>query len=406
MQVMGLEEQRAVYRSDQPALAPVWRQDRANNPPIARALPENTPMTVRAAHMILPSLLGLLMAGASAQTTAPARPLVPMSTTSIGAALARPIGQAVRAPRTSGAINLKGKRVYIAEYLLLFDQSGELATQTHDGRLLGQVSGTRLNDGPATLAYRSQPDIAALQALTDRGWADLQARLAAAGVVLADAGTVVREIGAVYPSTEPASRPGAPVLLDGKSGETTRRYLALAPTGMKLVQRTAAGIGLGNLSARLAYPTQDVEGLSLAMALNFSALEAGGQRVSGYSDAEGAAATAPASTLSPLMELAPAPAAALVHAHAQLALVNLDEALLLAGEFARLRAAPAPVPAAGAGADPLLPLLSLGRRLVSGPAAPRVDALLELDGPASARLMLYAIAAANQAIADALKAAR
>ncbi len=365
-------------------------------------------MPIRAAHLILPVLMGLLMAGATAQTTAPARPLVPLSTTSIEAALARPIGQAVRAPRTSGAIDLRGKRVYIAEYLLLFDQSGELATQTRDGRLLGQAAGTRLDDGPATLAYRGQPDIAALQALTDRGWADLQARLAAAGVVLADAGTVVREYGAVYPSTEPASRPGAPVLIEGKSGETTRRYLALAPTGMKLVQRTAAGIGPGNLSARLAYPTQGVEGLSLAMALNFSALDAGGQRVSGYNDA-GGTPLAPAATLSPLMELAPAPAAALVHAHAQLALVNLDEALLLADEFARLRASPAPAPAAAAGADPLLPLLpllSLGRRLVSGPAVPRVDALLELDGPASARLMLYAIAAANQAIADALKAAR
>lgn len=143
------------------------------------------------------------------------------------------------------------------------------------------------------------------------------------------------------------------------------------------------------------------------MAINFSPLDAGGQRLSGYDDAKSTSPPSRGATLSPLMALAPAPAAALVHAHAQLAMVNLDDAQLLAGEFASLRPAPAPAPsAAAAGTNPLLPLLSLGRRLVSGPAVPRVDTLLELDGPASARLMLYAIAAANQAIADALNPVR
>ena len=143
------------------------------------------------------------------------------------------------------------------------------------------------------------------------------------------------------------------------------------------------------------------------MAINFSPLNAGGQRLSGYDDAKSASPPSRGATLSPLMALAPAPAAALVHAHARLAMVNLDDAQLLAGAFASLRPAPAPAPsAAAAGTNPLLPLLSLRRRLVSGPAVPRVDTLLELDGPASARLMLYAIAAANQAIADALNPVR
>ena len=147
------------------------------------------------------------------------------------------------------------------------------------------------------------------------------------------------------------------------------------------------------------------------MAINFSPLDAGGQRLSGYDDAKSASPPSRGATLSPLMALAPAPAAALVHAHAQLAMVNLDDAQLLAGAFASLRPAPAPAPApapsaAAAGTNPLLPLLSLRRRLVSGPAVPRVDTLLELDGPASARLMLYAIAAANQAITDALNPVR
>ena len=143
------------------------------------------------------------------------------------------------------------------------------------------------------------------------------------------------------------------------------------------------------------------------MAINFSPLNAGGQRLSGYDDAKSASPPSRGATLSPLMALAPAPAAALVHAHARLAMVNLDDAQLLAGAFASLRPAPAPAPsAAAAGTNPLLPLLSLRRRLVSGPAVPRVDTLLELDGPASARLMLYAIAAANQAITDALNPVR
>lgn len=172
---------------------------------------------------------------------------------------------------------------------------GELATQTRGERLLGQAAGTRLDDRPATLAYRSQPDIAALQALTDRGWADLQARLTTAGA-------------------EPASQPGALVLLEGESGETTQCCLTMAPTGRTLMQRSAAGRGPGNLSAKLAYPTHDVEGLSLAMASNFSALVAGGQWLSGYSDANSVSPPSRGATLSPLIELAPTPATALVHA--------------------------------------------------------------------------------------------
>ena len=79
---------------------------------------------------------------------------------------------------------------------------------------------TRLDDGPASLVYRSHPGISALQTLTDRGWSGLQARLTTTNVALADASTVMREHGAAYRSTEPASGPGAPVLLERKSGET------------------------------------------------------------------------------------------------------------------------------------------------------------------------------------------
>lgn len=345
--------------------------------------------------LMSPLLMAPLLTAPAAMAQAVLRPMSPAA---IEPALARPLGEPLRAPRTTGEIDLKGKQVYIAEYLLLVDVSGEVPATPRDGQLLGVPLGVPLGDGPVVLAYRTQHDIAALQALTDHAWADLQARLAAAGVVLADPATVLREHGAVYEATDAASAPGAPVQLESKQGSTLRRYQAMAPTGMRLVPRSAAGIGLGNIAARVAYPAKRIEGLSLAMAINLSALDTTGQRATRFAAPGGAPA------LSPLMELAPAPSAALVHAHAQLALVNLGEALVPAAEFARLRRAPmdGPIPSN----DPLKPLPSLGRRLLGDEGPQRVDALLELDGPGTARLMVFLTSAANQAIADALKAAR
>lgn len=47
---------------------------------------------------------------------------------------------------------------------------------------LAQALGRPGGDQAVKLVFRARPDIAALQALVDRAWADLQARLAAAGV--------------------------------------------------------------------------------------------------------------------------------------------------------------------------------------------------------------------------------
>jgi len=167
---------------------------------------------------------------------------------------------------------------------------------------------------------------------------------------------------------------------------------------MRLVPRTPAGIGPGDAAARATYQAQRHEALSLAMALHLSVLDATGARAPAF------AAPGGLPTLSPLMELAPAPAAALVHAHAQQAFVNLNEALIPAAPFGRVRLAPldGPIPSN----DPLKPLLNFGLR-PQGDAPPRrVEALLDLDGPSTARLAVYLSSAANQAIADALKAAR
>lgn len=349
------------------------------------------------------ALAGLVALGAAcsltgpvaAQTPAsPARALQPLTPATMAAALARPVGSAMPSPRTNGRIDLKGRRFYIAEYQLLVDVGGELLTMPQDGQLLGQ----RVGADAVRLAYTAQPDVAALQALTDRAWADLHARLAQAGVQPEGIDRLLGSAGAVYEASAPASTPDKPVLLEAGSGDTLHRYLVLAPSGMAIVPRLPGGLNPGNLAARVAFATQGIEGLSLAIAVNLSGLDAAGARPSGF------AGSGPA--LSPLMELVPAPQSALVQAHAQLAQVTLAEALVLAPEFARLVPAPAE-PATATAPDPLQALLALGRRLGVAPGeAPRVTARLELDGPATARTLLYAAAAANQAIADALKAAQ
>ncbi|MEK8051489.1 hypothetical protein AACH10_14660 [Ideonella sp. DXS22W] len=341
---------------------------------------------------------GIAAAWAQPATPAP-RTLQPLAPATVAGALARPVGAAMPSPRTSGRLDLQGKRFYIAEYQLLVEVGGEAPAPAVDGRVLGRRVGAQ----GARLAFAAQPDIGALQALTDRAWADLQARLAAAGVQPEDIDRLLGSAGAVYEASAPASTPGQPVLVESAGNDAQHRYLVLAPTGMGIVPRLPAGLNPGNLAARVAFATQGIEGLSLAIAVNLGGLDPAGERRSSF------AGGGPA--LSPWMELVPAPQSALVQAHAQLAQVTLAEALVLAPEFGRL--VPAPTDAAGmagaggGAADPLQALLALGRRLGVAPGeAPRVDARLELDGPATARTLLYAVAAANQAIADALKAAR
>ena len=130
-----------------------------------------------------------LLAGPAAAQTADLPPLRPLSMVSAEAALARLPGAPTPAPRTSGTLDLRGRQVHIAEYLLLFDLAGEQPGPVRDGKLLG----TPVPEGKAQLAWRATPDVAVLQALTDHAWADLQARLQAAGVVLADAALEIQK---------------------------------------------------------------------------------------------------------------------------------------------------------------------------------------------------------------------
>ena len=325
---------------------------------------------------------------------APGTALQPITPIALAELLARPLAGPVTAPRTVGDLDLKRKRFYIADYRVLVDQGGELRTRTRDGQLLGTASKT----DDVTLAYRTQPDLGMLQALVDRAWADLQARLAAAGVLVEPGDDIISANDAVFAATAAPTLPDLPpVMAEGKSGDNTRRYLVLAPSGQRLVPQAPGGLDPGNLTARVKYLSSRVEGLSLALAVNLSGLDLAAQRPSTYPAPEGAP------TLSPLMELVPAPGVALVHAHAQSARVNLAEALVLAPEFARLR--PADGTDKGERKTALDKLLALGRSITSS-GRPRVDAALDLDGPSTARLLMYALSAGNQAITDALKAAQ
>ena len=340
---------------------------------------------------------------AQAETVAaatPARPLRPFDLQSIAAALARPVGATMTSPSVSGRVELASKRVYIAEYQLLFEVAGQIVAATRDGKLFGRDQGAER----VALTFTSAPDIAALQALTDRAWADLRARLDAAGVSLEPAAPIVASFGAVFDATEPASAAGAPVVVTARSAGGTRRYLVMAPTGMKLAARSPTGdLSSVNLVARTAYPVRQVEGLSLSMAVNFSALDSSTPRPSSFGGD-------PSAAISPLMEIGPAPSAALVHAHGQRGLVNLNEALLLEGEFGRLRPALQPEataasasPAPSSSADLLGGLVRAQDGVGTAPPPKRINVVLETDGPVLARMALFGISAANQAMATALR---
>ena len=78
-----------------------------------------------------------LLAGPAAAQTADLPPLRPLSMVSAEAALARLPGTPTPAPRTSGTLDLRGRQVHIAEYLLLFDLAGEQPGPVRDSKLLG-----------------------------------------------------------------------------------------------------------------------------------------------------------------------------------------------------------------------------------------------------------------------------
>jgi hypothetical protein len=389
--------------------------------PGPRPLPtdSNPFMTISRQRLLAVLLMGLAWTAAPAQVPGPVPPvpappqgpppgapeLLGLSLDSIAANVQRPIGAPTAAPRTHGDLDLKGRKFYLAEYQVLVEVEGEIDMPATEG----QVLGTPVDGRGARVAWKSSPDIEAIQVLVDRSWADLQARIRSAGVEVSTAKELLGVTPRVFTADLEASKPYAPVKLEVTQGRTLHRYWVFAPTGMQIVPRTVAGLNPGNVMARVTHLSQHIEGLSLGIALHLSAQDAAGPRPSAF--AAGALPAAVASTAqSPWMELVSTPPVPLIDAHVQSASVRLSEALTLKPHFGRLYAAPAEPAVARASrprVNPVDAALSLGRFIgLVDEDLPRINAILELDGPGLSRGLLFGVAAANQAIVEALVAAR
>ena len=305
-------------------------------------------------------------------------PLISLTLPAIAAVLQRAVGKPTATPSTIGFIDLRDRRVYIAEYQLLIEIGGEIDIPAGAVSLLGHRSGPK----PSSLAYSSEPDIAALQALTDRAWVDLQARLRDSGVVLSSAAQIKAVYGTVYDATAPASAPGAPVVAGVRTEDGLRRYLVLSPTGMKLVRRGADSIGIdsGNPGKREAYLASGVEAISLTVAVNLSGFDPRVDPISHMVDGAGI-------TLVPRLELRPLPGRPLLFTQAGRQQVDLDQVVVAAGGFGRIRLSPR---------DAQESTTSTGA----------LRAVFEQDGPALADLLMRVFGTANQAIAAVMRLAQ
>lgn len=305
-------------------------------------------------------------------------PLISLTLPAITAILQREVGEPTDTPSTIGYIDLRDRRVYIAEYQLLIEIGGEIDIPGGAVSLLSHRSGPK----PSSLAYNTEPDIAALQALTDRAWVDLQARLRNSGVVLSPAAQLKAVYGTVYDATAPASAPGAPVVAGVRTEDGLRRYLVLSPTGMKLMRRGADGIAIdsGKPGKREAYLASGVEAISLTVAINLSGFDPRVDPISHQLDGAGI-------TLVPRLELRPLRGRPLLFTQAGRQQVDLDQVVVAAGEFGRIRLSP---------------------RNAEESTTPTgaLRAVFEQDGPALTGLLMRVFGTANQAIAEVLRLAQ
>lgn len=358
---------------------------------------------------VFPALLALAGGAWAVEAQAQAA-LKPLTADSVQAGLQRAPGAAVQAPRLLGGISLQDRRYYIAEYQVLVEIGGELTMPQVDGTVLGLA----VNTPSALVDWRSQPDVQALQMLVDHGWADLRARLQAAGLPQMSAKELLGVTPTVYEATVSASTPDKPVTATVTIADRVHRYLVLSPTGMPVVRHSGTGLDPGNVLARLTHVSQKIEALSFGIAFNLGGQDPAGTRPSPYVVSESASAPAAMSqAAAPWLEVASVPELPLIGTHVQGNTVRLAEALTLKPEFGRLlgiEAAPAEKRAAPpeALAGAFSAARSLGQRvgLVGAEPVAKVNAVLELDGPGLSRGLVYGLFSANQAIVNAMLAAR
>ncbi|WP_291992080.1 hypothetical protein [Candidatus Accumulibacter sp. ACC003] len=319
--------------------------------------------------------------------------LKPFTAATVRTALSEPLLPLDSTGFLEGQLNTSGKRFYISEFRVLFEVSGEVSASTRAGYMPGtNYGGTR-----SKIKYHvANVDIAALQALTDKAWDELQERLAADGVHLEAAAAFTAENGAVYATTEAASTATAPVYVEQDLGHTTRKYLVLAPTGMKLHARGFAGMGTGDMGKRVEWSKNGLDGIAIGVAVNIASLETSGSG-SSILHRDGASTAA-----GEQMTLSAPPGAVVANGHVNSGSVHAPKALAVSGNFARFRE----VGGYDTQKDAAVRALQVVGNLagVAANKSKTVEMEVDLDGPNTSRMALTALATFNQAISEQFKA--
>lgn len=313
--------------------------------------------------------------------------ITPLSAASVAPALATAPSLLPADNLLEGKLPLTGKTVFLTEYRVLFDVSGEVSANTRGGYLLGTDYGSTR----ATVTYKvPEPDIAALQAITDRAYADFKERLAAAGLTVQ---TTEPEGGGIYSATEVGSAPGAPVWADQNLGHVKRRLLVFTPTGTRFISRGFAGIGAGNIGKRMEWNSKNWEGLSVTQTINIAELETSGSGSSIWR--RGSSAEASSS-----LTVGLAPGDFLVQSHMGAGFIRMGQPLPVPGAFANFRT----VKTFDSNQDTTSRVVGTLQNLMGQGANKvlKVDKEVDVDGPALARLSYQGLASINQAVAQRL----
>lgn len=314
--------------------------------------------------------------------------VVPMSQQSIQKVLAENIEPIAADGLLSGQIKLTGKKVYVQEYRVMFDVSGEVKANTRGGYLLGTDYGsTRV-----TVTYKiPNVDVAAFQAITDRAWEDFKQRLGRKGL---DVVYGQPADGAVYEATEEPSTPAKPVYTTVNLGHSKRTYLMMAPTGMKLVPRGFAGIGAGNIGKRIEWSKTNQEGLMITQTINLTEHESSGSGSSIWKRQSTADVKSALIVGNSPMEW---PARTAVNSES----LRTEKPMAIDGQFANFRDVGGYDSTKDAGGR----ALGLFQNMMGQGANQykTINKEVDLDGPAMARLSLQGMVTYNQAIVDGIK---
>ena len=290
-----------------------------------------------------------------------------------------------------GTATLKGKRFYISEYRVLFETGGSVSANSRPA----YFGGTNYGGTNVKVEYKiPELDLAVLQAITDRAYADFVARLEAGGAKPEPADAFVRELGTVYEATVEGSKPGAAVTEEIDMGFGKRRYLVLSPTGMKLNARGMTGLGMGNIGNRINYVKLNVDAISVGMAVNLAAQETSGSGSSLFRRGSSANASA-------AMEVTSASSFPAMLGHGGGAIISFTKPLAVPGQFATLRET--------GGYDSKKDIAAQGVQLlgrflgVASNQIKQVEMTVDVDAAAMASLALQGLMSFNQGLASGIK---